>query len=454
MNTLTSNQQQPQQQNYQGMPLSPQETTPSKHAVELVTLMNPAPTQGSPQYLPQPDPAQSGPQPHYGGFPMTRRNYTYTANVATQKTPPFAGHPHPHTLPQPVPVHANAYNTPQLSARASGAGTPMLMIRRESFQPLSSGASPVYEHHMQMPAGLGNSASPVAHGFRGVSFDRGHPNANANAHAHRHSINMGSLDHHYPNGYALGSIPGVAGDVHSHAPVPAPSAAMPNGDVPLVAVQPHRASMPVIKTEVSAEDMPLPAEIPEERRESSVKTDNSAVHNVGERYNARGELIGRSGKVLRDTKRAAQNRSAQKAFRVRREKYIKNLELKAKHFDEIVAENVTLKRLVADLESREREVRRQNEELHRAQNEELQKVQRQKEEELQVVQRQKDEELLNAHQQYERRLSGEIDNYLALQSNFTTLKSKIQQEVCDKLNQFPHMNVEFESFVNLINATD
>ncbi|AMD22535.1 HHL235Cp [Eremothecium sinecaudum] len=66
--------------------------------------------------------------------------------------------------------------------------------------------------------------------------------------------------------------------------------------------------------------------------------------NEGEHINSHGQLIGRSGKPLRNTKRAAQNRNAQKAFRQRREKYIKDLETKAKHYDELTQELLELKR--------------------------------------------------------------------------------------------------------------
>ncbi|CCK68760.1 Cin5p KNAG_0B03190 [Huiozyma naganishii CBS 8797] len=77
-----------------------------------------------------------------------------------------------------------------------------------------------------------------------------------------------------------------------------------------------------------------------------------AIYNTGEKYNTAGQLIGKSGKLVRDTKRAAQNRSAQKAFRLRREKYIKNLEQKSKIFDDIVRENQQLKEQLNSLTSR------------------------------------------------------------------------------------------------------
>lgn len=65
--------------------------------------------------------------------------------------------------------------------------------------------------------------------------------------------------------------------------------------------------------------------------------------NEGEHIDSQGQLIGRSGKPLRNTKRAAQNRNAQKAFRQRRERYIKDLETKAKEFDKLSTEVVLLK---------------------------------------------------------------------------------------------------------------
>ncbi|SCU77488.1 LAME_0A01266g1_1 [Lachancea meyersii CBS 8951] len=71
------------------------------------------------------------------------------------------------------------------------------------------------------------------------------------------------------------------------------------------------------------------------------------------------QLIGKSGKPLRNTKRAAQNRSAQKAFRQRRDRYIKDLETKVEEFDRLDAqvaalsqENESLKRYVMELEQR------------------------------------------------------------------------------------------------------
>ena len=71
--------------------------------------------------------------------------------------------------------------------------------------------------------------------------------------------------------------------------------------------------------------------------------------NKGERYNEFGQLVGKSGKLLRDTKRASQNRSAQKAFRVRREKYIKGLEVKSQMYDKLVEENLRLQIVIEDL---------------------------------------------------------------------------------------------------------
>lgn len=66
-------------------------------------------------------------------------------------------------------------------------------------------------------------------------------------------------------------------------------------------------------------------------------------------------MIGKTGKPLRNTKRAAQNRSAQKAFRQRREKYIKNLEEKSKLFDGLMKENSELKKMIESLKSKLKE---------------------------------------------------------------------------------------------------
>ncbi|AGO12139.1 AaceriAEL222Cp [[Ashbya] aceris (nom. inval.)] len=74
--------------------------------------------------------------------------------------------------------------------------------------------------------------------------------------------------------------------------------------------------------------------------------------NEGEHINSQGQLIGRSGKPLRNTKRAAQNRSAQKAFRQRREKYIKDLEIKAKQYDKLEQEVLSLRRENEELKMR------------------------------------------------------------------------------------------------------
>lgn len=92
----------------------------------------------------------------------------------------------------------------------------------------------------------------------------------------------------------------------------------------------------------------------EERRRLSVSL-SEQVFNEGERYNNDGQLIGRTGKPLRNTKRAAQNRSAQKAFRQRREKYIKNLEEKSKLFDGLMKENSELKKMIESLKSKLKE---------------------------------------------------------------------------------------------------
>lgn len=87
--------------------------------------------------------------------------------------------------------------------------------------------------------------------------------------------------------------------------------------------------------------------------------DRSPLVNEGEHVDSHGQLIGKSGKPLRNTKRAAQNRNAQKAFRQRRERYIKDLENKAKDYDRMASEcgilqreNEALQNYVAKLQKR------------------------------------------------------------------------------------------------------
>lgn len=92
--------------------------------------------------------------------------------------------------------------------------------------------------------------------------------------------------------------------------------------------------------------------LPTPRGKTSAREDNKIGKkwiNKGERYNEFGQLVGKSGKLLRDTKRASQNRSAQKAFRVRREKYIKGLEVKSQMYDKLVEENLRLQIVIEDL---------------------------------------------------------------------------------------------------------
>lgn len=64
-------------------------------------------------------------------------------------------------------------------------------------------------------------------------------------------------------------------------------------------------------------------------------------------------------KALRNTKRAVQNRNAQKAFRLRKERYIKLLENKSRKFDELMkdvqrlkTENLSLKNRIWELEDK------------------------------------------------------------------------------------------------------
>ena len=59
----------------------------------------------------------------------------------------------------------------------------------------------------------------------------------------------------------------------------------------------------------------------------------------------------KGSKRLRDSKRAIQNRNAQKAFRQRKEKYVKLLESKARRYDEIMQENIILRKEIFNLKN-------------------------------------------------------------------------------------------------------
>ncbi|SMN17858.1 similar to Saccharomyces cerevisiae YDR259C YAP6 Putative basic leucine zipper (bZIP) transcription factor [Maudiozyma saulgeensis] len=273
----------------------------------------------------------------YSNVPMTRRNYTYMANVNVPSVTHIiapANQPHlptfnnngnyistklPRVLPPPntsyytSTVHQNNNNnniTPITSSSSSSGnsdvGTPNIIQRRKSLlSGNDSSSSPVYN---------GDSISPSLPPFK--SFDS----------TRRHSVSLAVLDDPIQqlrqSQQQQQSTMGVIVKDENN-----------NLIVPLVQMQQERLSVPNIKTE---SEILLPNDI--------------ALHNVGERYNDKGELIGRSGKVLRDTKRAAQNRCAQKAFRIRREKYIKNLEIKSKQFDGIASENSKLKSRIEELE--------------------------------------------------------------------------------------------------------
>jgi len=279
-------------------------------------------------------------QMNFSSVPMTRRNYTYMANVTIPSVTHIiapANQPHlpimnnnnnvslklPRVLPPPnssyysnttittAPAPAaitSATNSSGVlssssSSGSSGVGTPKTNQRRETLLSVSDASSPVYKRDS-------NSASLPP--FK--SFDS----------SRRHSVSLAILDDPVQQlrNSQQPTLGAIVKDENN------------NFIVPLVQVQQPGMSEPSsIKTEL---EIGLP--------------DEENIHKVGERYNDKGELIGRSGKILRDTKRAAQNRCAQKAFRIRREKYIKNLELKSKQFDRMVNENSKLKSRIKELE--------------------------------------------------------------------------------------------------------
>lgn len=266
----------------------------------------------------------------YHSVPMTRKNYTYMANVNipsvthiiapannnnTNNNQPILPQVNSMKLPRvlPPPNNSSYYTTSSssttsnipissatsgvLSSRGSSCiGTPKLIQRRESFIPIHDTSSPIYKR---------DSISPSLPPFKSIDSN-----------SRRHSVSLAVLDD------------------------------------PLQSIkqQQHNTINAIIKVENKDLSVPLVQIKSENDLDNELPKNNSLLHNVGERYNDKGELIGRSGKILRDTKRAAQNRCAQKAFRIRREKYIKNLEIKSKEFDGIVSENNQLKLKIQELE--------------------------------------------------------------------------------------------------------
>lgn len=266
----------------------------------------------------------------YNSVPMTRKNYTYMANVnipsVTHIIAPANSSNNQPILPQvnsmklprvlPPPNNNSFYTTTAssstatstasaipissatsgvLSSRGSSCiGTPKLIQRRESFIPMHDTSSPIYKR---------DSISPSLTPFKSIDSN-----------SRRHSVSLAVLDD------------------------------------PLQTMKHNNTIGAIVKDENKDLLVPLVQIKSEDDLNDNLPQDNSLLHNVGERYNEKGELIGRSGKILRDTKRAAQNRCAQKAFRIRREKYIKNLEIKSKEFDGIVTENNKLKLKIQELE--------------------------------------------------------------------------------------------------------
>lgn len=220
---------------------------------------------------------------------ITKRNYSYTANVpslikpeqaATPETPPYYSFTRlPRVLPPPV-------YTPYMTNAPT--------------QPATTSSSPV------APASVSSVENPT--------FFDDH---------RRHSVTLGNLT--------------------TAKPVPANNVINMNGS------HLHGSeTMPLIESSPTNRQVTVKIEKPNH----DVLLKEPVTGSTGERYNIYGQLIGKSGKVLRDTKRAAQNRHAQKAFRLRREKYISNLEKKSKEYDSIVEENKKLKSMIKDLESK------------------------------------------------------------------------------------------------------
>lgn len=89
-----------------------------------------------------------------------------------------------------------------------------------------------------------------------------------------------------------------------------------------------------------------------EEKEANTTTNKSPVNeNSNMEDNDALYLSKKGSRRLRDSKRAVQNRNAQKAFRQRKEKYVKLLELKAREYDEVMQENMMLRKEIFNLKN-------------------------------------------------------------------------------------------------------
>lgn len=89
-----------------------------------------------------------------------------------------------------------------------------------------------------------------------------------------------------------------------------------------------------------------------EEKEANTTTNKNPVNeNSNMEDNDALYLSKKGSRRLRDSKRAVQNRNAQKAFRQRKEKYVKLLELKAREYDEVMQENMMLRKEIFNLKN-------------------------------------------------------------------------------------------------------
>ncbi|CDO94831.1 unnamed protein product [Kluyveromyces dobzhanskii CBS 2104] len=198
--------------------------------------------------------------------------------------------------------------------------------------------------------------------------DNSHNNSHNNSHGHSHSnsantnnnSSINKLTNNTNNGVMYAGVPGgVSSSIDNNASNAASQRMMNmKSDLADLPMNPPNGTA---NNSVGMNSVPLhapgsnnnasslqPGQNPVSLLQNSTTLATSSLPTItmindGERLTHEGELIGKSGKALRNTKRAAQNRNAQRAFRQRREKHIKELEFKARDYNRIAAELETSK---------------------------------------------------------------------------------------------------------------
>lgn len=124
------------------------------------------------------------------------------------------------------------------------------------------------------------------------------------------------------------------------------------GQSDTVVSEKENGPMMKMATEATNNNLNLTTKETVEEKESNTNENKSPVNesfNMEEK-NTLG-LNKKKSKRLRDSRRAIQNRNAQKAFRQRKEKYVKLLELKVREYDEVMQENIILRKELSNLKN-------------------------------------------------------------------------------------------------------